>query len=251
MSSLQNDAAPQQSLSIGKVSKELGISTATINFYVQQGILPAPIKLSRTRAAYDDRHVRILRIIKRLQGAGFALSHIKQLFEATGYDEDALAKLEGIGYLQPLKPPKLHQSAEPLELFEPVDQDTFTQMSGLTAQQLDELQATGFLRPQHGRYDARDLQLVRTAQLLLRAGIPMSQLTLLAEQLVALMRMVFPMTMLLGAQYMDALRTRELGFRDILEPFLDVIGYFFNRVADAEQPGWRATTFFRSKDEQA
>lgn len=240
MSSSSGRSAGADGIAIGNIAKELGISTATINFYVQQGILPAPKKLSRTRAAYSERHVRVLRLIKRLQAAGFSLGTIKQMLSGVGDDDEALQKLEGVGYLQPVQPPRLHPNHDPIELFEPVELEAFARLAELDVDTLRELERVGLLRPAlPGRYDARDLATVRSARLILAAGVPHKHLAAFAEHLVPFWREVFPMTQLLLAQHLEELRRRELGFRDIIQPFMDIVGYLFNRVADAEQPRWR------------
>src|SRR5262249_39577112 len=87
---------------IGELARTIGVTTATINFYVKEGVLPAPRKISRTRAAYTSLHLRILRLIHRMQAQGYTLSQIRRSFERFGLDESGLARLEGIGMLHPV-----------------------------------------------------------------------------------------------------------------------------------------------------
>ena len=59
---------------IGEVAQQTGLTTATINFYVREGIVPPPRKLNRTRAAYNQQHLRWLRVVKRSTASGIPLA---------------------------------------------------------------------------------------------------------------------------------------------------------------------------------
>ncbi len=232
---------------IGKIAKELGISTATINFYVAQGILPAPRKLSRTRAAYDARHVRILKLIRRMQRAGYSLAYIKGIFEVVGTDDDGLGKIEQIGYLQPLPPAPMDPDQRPIEHFEPLDRAAFLQRFDLSAPLLDSLEQLGLVLPIQGRYDARDLWAVRAARVLFDEGVRVESLRFV-ERLRPILREVVPLVQLIAMRRADALRARKLRFTDIIQPFASLLGYLFNRVADLETPGWRGSLFLSTPE---
>ncbi len=105
-----------------KGTRRLGrVSVATINFFVKEGLLPRPRKLNRTRAAYSERHRRLLRMIKRMRASGYSLSHSRAAFGHFGTDEEGLQRLEGIGYLQPLPPVRNDPDQQPIEQFDPID----------------------------------------------------------------------------------------------------------------------------------
>src|SRR5689334_10240768 len=118
-------AARPVEFSIGKLSKDLGISTATIHFYIAQGLLPRPRKVNRTRALYGQSHLRMARMIRKMQAVGLPLAFIKGVLQKVGDDEQALAKLEKVGYLQPLPRPRNDPEQQPIEPFDPVDRATF------------------------------------------------------------------------------------------------------------------------------
>lgn len=226
-------------LSIGKLAKEEGISTATINFYVKEGILPPPRKLNRTRAAYSQRHRRLLHMVKRMQTAGYSLGHIRKAFDHFGTDEAGLSKLEGIGYLKPLPPVRNDPRRRPIEQFEPVGRAAFIALAGVPEALVDRLETWGALRPQgHDRYDARDLWLVRTVQSLVDEGIALERLAFL-EGLLASTRDASWILMDLAERHLPELRRRDVRFTDLIAPFLDMFGYLLGRVHDEQHPNWR------------
>ena len=234
-------------LAIGKLSKELGISTATINFYVAEGILPAPRKLNRTRAAYSDRHRRLLKLIKTMQAQGYSLTQIKQLINF--YGDNAIEKLEGIGSLQPLPPVRNDPERRELEHFEPIDRDAFLCKTGVAPQLVDRLEAIGLLRPvAKDRYDVADARLVLTVQSVLDDGITLDELEHLGE-LVDTTRKTSMVVARLTGRYRQQLKQRDIRFRDLLEPFTWAQEYLFDRVHSEQHPNWRDELFIPGDDE--
>lgn len=239
MSTRSRAPKPTAELPIGKLAKQLGISTATIHFYVSEGILPPPRRINRTRAAYGPRHARILRLVRRLQATGLSLAYIKGLFHRVGTEDAALTKLEGVGYFQPLRRPRNDPQREPIEPFDPVDRDAFLAMAHAAPGVVDALERWGLLRPkQPGRYDARDLWVLRNVQSLLDDGVRLEDLAL-QEHALPLVKAVSPILMHLVSRHEAALRSRQLRFTDLLEPFASLIGYLSDRVNDELHPAWR------------
>jgi len=58
-------------------------AAATIKYYVNQGLLPQPLKTSKTMAYYGDVHIQRLNEIKRLKKQGQDLQTIKQSLMTT------------------------------------------------------------------------------------------------------------------------------------------------------------------------
>jgi DNA-binding transcriptional MerR regulator len=65
-------------MSIGELADAAGLSRRAIRFYVQQGLLPAPLGRGRGRH-YDASHLEALRRIAELQSAGHSLDAIRQI----------------------------------------------------------------------------------------------------------------------------------------------------------------------------
>lgn len=70
-------------MKIGQLGKKAGVSPATIKHYVNEGLLPEPVKTSRNMAYYDQSCVERIGLIKKIQKEKFLpLSAIKQLIDA-------------------------------------------------------------------------------------------------------------------------------------------------------------------------
>ncbi|HEX9067996.1 MAG TPA: MerR family transcriptional regulator [Ktedonobacterales bacterium] len=68
-----------ETLAIGEVARRAGIRTSAIRFYEDIGLLPAPVRVSGRRR-YDESTAQRLRVIERMQQAGFTLGEIRELF---------------------------------------------------------------------------------------------------------------------------------------------------------------------------
>jgi len=66
--------------SIAQLEAETGTTRRTIHFYVQQGILPAPVGAG-PRAAYDETHRMRLLAVPRLRANGWRLDQIRSFFQ--------------------------------------------------------------------------------------------------------------------------------------------------------------------------
>jgi DNA-binding transcriptional MerR regulator len=66
-------------LSIGELSKKIGISTQTIRYYERIGLLPKPQRSSNGYRAYDDTDIERLEFIKRSRSLDFSLDDIQEI----------------------------------------------------------------------------------------------------------------------------------------------------------------------------
>jgi DNA-binding transcriptional MerR regulator len=55
---------------VGELSRRSGVSVATIKYYLREGLLPAGERTGPNQAAYDDGHLRRLRMIRALIDVG-------------------------------------------------------------------------------------------------------------------------------------------------------------------------------------
>ncbi len=62
---------------IGSLAKSANVGVQTIRFYQRKAILRQPPKRNGFRY-YSDEDVRIVRLVKKLQGVGFSLDEIKE-----------------------------------------------------------------------------------------------------------------------------------------------------------------------------
>jgi AcrR family transcriptional regulator len=67
-------------LTIADLVSHTGVPPATIHYYLRNGLLPRPKRLAPNRFAYDERHVRGLRLIRTLRDQrGLGLPMIKRI----------------------------------------------------------------------------------------------------------------------------------------------------------------------------
>lgn len=55
---------------LSELSEQSGVSTATIKYYLREGLLPAGQRVSATQAEYDEGHLRRLRLVRALLQVG-------------------------------------------------------------------------------------------------------------------------------------------------------------------------------------
>lgn len=79
MSKSANLSMHPRHLKISELSQYSNTSSATIRYYVREGILPEPIRTSMTMAYYDDVHVNALQTIIALKEKGLSLQSIKEI----------------------------------------------------------------------------------------------------------------------------------------------------------------------------
>jgi DNA-binding transcriptional MerR regulator len=104
-SPLRRKPASNGLLRISDLSRETGVSTATIKFYIREKLLPAPtLKTGRNMAYYDRSFVTRIRFIKELQQKRFLpLDVIKAILDQNDSiisprEVDTLLGLEGTFY---------------------------------------------------------------------------------------------------------------------------------------------------------
>ena len=66
------------SLTIGEVSRRVGIAASAIRYYERLGLLSTPNRVSGQRR-YDDKVISSLQAIQTAKQAGFTLSEVKTL----------------------------------------------------------------------------------------------------------------------------------------------------------------------------
>ncbi|MCM2388716.1 MerR family transcriptional regulator [Streptomyces albipurpureus] len=68
---------------ISELSRRSAVPTATIKFYLREGLLPPGRPTAATQAEYDETHIRRLRLIRALVGVrGLSVSAAKEVLDA-------------------------------------------------------------------------------------------------------------------------------------------------------------------------
>ena len=68
-------------MQISDVAKQAGVSTPTIRYYEEIGLLPKPSRSSAGYRRYTDSTVEELQFIRKAQAIGFSLDEIRQILQ--------------------------------------------------------------------------------------------------------------------------------------------------------------------------
>ncbi|MFC7471055.1 MerR family transcriptional regulator [Streptomyces albidoflavus] len=81
---------------LSELSQESGVSTATIKYYLREGLLPPGHRVHATRASYDASHLRRLRLIRALIQVGkIPVATAREVLAAV--DDDSLGLTMRLG----------------------------------------------------------------------------------------------------------------------------------------------------------
>ncbi len=81
--------SPKFTLTIGKLTKQSGVTIETIRYYQRQGLLVEPAKPVTGYRQYPIESIARIRFIKRAQQCGFTLKEISELLSLdSGHCED-------------------------------------------------------------------------------------------------------------------------------------------------------------------
>lgn len=100
----------QTSFSIGELSKEFDITTRSIRFYEDQGLI-TPARKGQTRI-YNQRDRVRLKLILRGKRLGFSLAETGRLFELYDADKSSVTQLSSMMELISLKKNDLKQQLD-------------------------------------------------------------------------------------------------------------------------------------------
>lgn len=172
---------PDREMPVSELARRTGVTTAAINFYVRQGLLPKPRKTSRTRAVYDPTYVDLIRRIRTLQDRGFPLRLIAQvLSEPESAGREVLTGIPA-GGAGPPEPPMIRSR--------------FLEETGLTPDHLDRIEELGLVQSRSGSgpsgehlYSRRDVAAGRAVATLLERGADYRLLARHAEEFEPLTR---------------------------------------------------------------
>ncbi|WP_417541112.1 MerR family transcriptional regulator [Microbacterium maritypicum] len=67
---------------ISELSAQAGVTVPTIKYYLREGLLPEGERSSATQAAYSEKHVERLRVIRALLDAGVSIAETRRVLGA-------------------------------------------------------------------------------------------------------------------------------------------------------------------------
>jgi len=159
----------KEQMTIGELSKRTHVSTQTIHYYIKEGLLPKPIKTSKTWAYYTNDHVERINIIKSLKERYFfPLRVIKGILE------------EVPSHKKLLRDTPLSVASDFKQSYGRGKKKTYLSRKELCTKAevsmgfIDELEEMDFLLPNKGtndkKYDSDDLALVKSCGRLISVG---------------------------------------------------------------------------------
>src|SRR5689334_18669235 len=81
---------------LAELSRQSGVSTATIKYYLREGLLPPGRQINATTAEYDDEHLRRLRLVRAMIQVGRV--PVAKVREVLGHvDDDSLGRTIRLG----------------------------------------------------------------------------------------------------------------------------------------------------------
>jgi len=75
---------------IGQLAQIVGVTTATIRFYEQKGLMTHAKRRSNGYRFYDENDIQRLQLIKFSQGLGFTLDELPKMFSQEKLDHDSV-----------------------------------------------------------------------------------------------------------------------------------------------------------------
>lgn len=83
-------------MQLAELSDRSGVTIPSIKYYLREGLLPPGTREGRARAAYDDEHLRRLRLIRALVGAGgLPLAGVRDVLDALDSQPDSVHEVFG------------------------------------------------------------------------------------------------------------------------------------------------------------
>jgi DNA-binding transcriptional MerR regulator len=135
--------SPNKMMRMKELTVATGVPKGTIQYYINEGLIPKPVKTQANMAYYSEEHVKSIRLIKELQSKRYLpLSVIRKLVknERDGLSVDEIqiiAKLDG----------KLFKNLDESLEIKQVTAKQLTERTGALIKEIKELEKAGILHP--------------------------------------------------------------------------------------------------------
>jgi DNA-binding transcriptional MerR regulator len=163
----RSSALKNKLLKMRELSKMTGVPPGTIRYYINEGLLPKPLKTHRNMAYYNGDYVGRIRLIRELQEKRYLpLSIIRQMLDQSGNSMDSeeiktLLELEG----------KLFKNISTFPEFQPPNIDELSVHTDVGKETIEELERTGIIsRQPDGCFDEDCVKIVEILRKLRDAG---------------------------------------------------------------------------------
>lgn len=159
---------PDAPYRIKELTEMTGISKETIRFYINEGLMPPPVKSAHNMGWYSDRHVELLGVITKLQTERFLpLKAIRMLLQ--GRDDVDLSESQG----KAIAEMRRHISSEHRDLAVTADAAALAEELQLSRLERKELREFGLARD--GKATLSDLEIARQWVAIRDAGLSLER----------------------------------------------------------------------------
>ncbi len=153
-----------------QLTAETGVTKATVQFYVNEGLIPKPVKTHANMAYYDESHVNAIRLVKELQSKRFLpLSVIKRVMEGEkgGMSVDEIRTLVEIDG-------KVFTNIRENPALKPLNAAELSKRTGVSREDIRIMEGLGILTPirkgHHTLFEEIDIRIVECFGKLREAG---------------------------------------------------------------------------------
>lgn len=143
------------------LSSATGVNSATIRYYINQGLLPRPFKTHKNMAYYDESYIDLINLIKQLQREYFLpLGVIKEKVNEIGHKKAPYMAQEIIEKLiQEKQIPQLHTIKEPKKK-KALNKEEILELTSLSEEDFNLALETGFIATnEQGLFDEENVEI--------------------------------------------------------------------------------------------
>jgi DNA-binding transcriptional MerR regulator len=90
-------ARPVNTLKVGQVAAEVGVSVQTLHYYERLGLLPKPNRSAANYRLYSPGAVRRVRFIQKAKTLGLTLEETKQILDLKDHGREPCRKVADLG----------------------------------------------------------------------------------------------------------------------------------------------------------
>lgn len=151
------------------LSRATGVSSGTIRFYIQKGILPKPYKTYRNMAHYDESYVDRIRLIKELQDKRYLpLDIIKSILEGKEVTDSS----DEVQVFKDVDRPLFKDIRTSNGVIGPLTREELMRQCGLSLSDIQKMESIGMIAADDkGKYDQECVRLAELVAKLRATGL--------------------------------------------------------------------------------
>ncbi|MDY6824399.1 MAG: MerR family transcriptional regulator [Thermodesulfobacteriota bacterium] len=158
---MKNKNTNNNLMKMKELSEATGVNSATIRYYINEGLLPKPYKTHKNMAYYDERYIRLINFVKKMQKEHFLpLDVIKKAIGDVGLEnapnmlDELTERLAQKNDAELPSPPLVAENEQPLT------KDDVIEKTGIPREDFDAAVDAGFLvQNKEGMFDAENVHI--------------------------------------------------------------------------------------------